>query len=388
MNPSPGPFRLTDNPRTVRFPYNLPWRDSPGVRFMAFPNAQRETESEDLPAARPNAYAAQMGRQYRRIYRALSRRHAESRQQWPDWCFTPMPVVRSELAAMVGRRPDAADIIWQDAPFTAGLAAWRVTRGVYQFHPALLDAVWDSTIDGQLPIDMFRFLPEWCVYIPVNPPRNGIHGTFAFLDDDPEDSYWERHRLILLVDQGDALVDVEIQLKPGADILGSLPMFSGYELTPLGPQPIFMPADELQYLSPLVDDVVRPLISLVLFLCTRNDDLVAGDNGDESRPSRPTANLTGRGPVFPTPTEPRRWDVGYRIGAALQRAHRSQESVGPGRPGRAPMRPHIRRAHWHRYWIGPRNEPDNRSMLARWIPPIAVAMGDDDLPTTIRPVNE
>ena len=31
--------------------------------------------------------------------------------------------------------------------------------------------------------------------------------------------------------------------------------------------------------------------------------------------------------------------------------------------GRARMRPHIRRAHWHRYWTGPRSEPDKGPVL-------------------------
>ena len=32
----------------------------------------------------------------------------------------------------------------------------------------------------------------------------------------------------------------------------------------------------------------------------------------------------------------------------------------------------IRRAHWHSYWVGKWNEPDARTVVLKWLPPIAV----------------
>ncbi len=391
MTTNQQPFRLSDGGTTARYPYSLPGHEPMGIRFGAMPYIPPAQPSElDAVLVRPNAYMGQMGRKYRRIYRALYRQHSESRHLWPGWCFVPTPVIRRQLGAIVGTDLDAAIDLIRDTPFIAGLAAWRVTKGVYDFHPAMLEALWNSPIDGELPIDMFQYLPEWCVYIPVDPPRDGIRGFFAFVDDDVED--WFQHKLILLVDQDEALVEVEIELKPGADILAAMPLFSGYNisggLSQPRVQPRLMTDAERQNAIPLVRNVVTPLVSLVMYLCVRTVELTSASGG-ESRPSNPSVNRSGRGPVFDTPTETRKWDVAYRMGAALQRGREAADRESDSVPTvRAKMRPHIRRAHWHRYWTGARNEPDNRNLLARWLPPIPIALDDDpdSIVTTVHDV--
>ena len=48
---------------------------------------------------------------------------------------------------------------------------------------------------------------------------------------------------------------------------------------------------------------------------------------------------------------------------------------------------HIRRAHWHSFWVGERDEPDARFVTLKWLPPIPVnVQGVDDLTTTVRDV--
>ena len=389
MTTNQQPFRLSDGVTTARYPFALPGHEPMGIRFSAMPYAPPAQPSQlDAVLVRPNAYTAQMGRRYPRVYRALYRQHSESHQSWPHWCFVPTPIVRREMVATAGASLDSAIDVIRDAPIVAGLAAWRVTKGVYDFHPTLLDRLWNSSIDGELPIDMFRYLPEWCVYIPVDPPRGGIRGCFAFVDEDVED--WFPRKLILLVDQDAALVEVEIELKAGADILAAMPLFSGYNISDGSVQPLLMTDAERQHAIPLVRNVVEPLVSLVMYLCLTSIELTATDRSG-SRPGKPAVNRSGRGPVFDTPAEPRKWGVDHRMGAAIQRGRASAGAAeSDGTPtGRARMRPHIRRAHWHRYWTGPRSEPVNRRLLARWLPPIPVAIDDcpDDIVTTVREID-
>ena len=50
--------------------------------------------------------------------------------------------------------------------------------------------------------------------------------------------------------------------------------------------------------------------------------------------------------------------------------------------------PHIRSAHWHTYWTGPREAvfPEKKPVM-RWIPPLPIGMnGRRELPTNIRMV--
>lgn len=75
--------------------------------------------------------------------------------------------------------------------------------------------------------------------------------------------------------------------------------------------------------------------------------------------------------------------MGVRLGAALRRAYQA-EQTGAERPHAGP-RPHVRRAHWHGYWSGPRDGA--RRYDLRWLPPIAVALSDaNELPAVVRRV--
>lgn len=74
-------------------------------------------------------------------------------------------------------------------------------------------------------------------------------------------------------------------------------------------------------------------------------------------------------------------DLGIRIGAAL-RTHRttSGNATGTGNP----VTPHVRRAHWHRFWTGPRD--GERHLVLRWLPPIPVNLDKGKVISTVRPM--
>lgn len=78
--------------------------------------------------------------------------------------------------------------------------------------------------------------------------------------------------------------------------------------------------------------------------------------------------------------------VGFRIGAVL-RIHAERRATPDivGVSGNS-VQPHLRRAHWHSYWIGS-EKLGTRTRTLRWLHPILVnASGSDDLPVTARPV--
>ena len=88
--------------------------------------------------------------------------------------------------------------------------------------------------------------------------------------------------------------------------------------------------------------------------------------------------------------EIRQWDVGIRTGAALRGAREENSSAeeriinsGNG----LPMKPHVRRAHWHHFWVGHRDDPDKRKLIVKWLPPIPVNVEiTRDLPAVIHDV--
>lgn len=60
-------------------------------------------------------------------------------------------------------------------------------------------------------------------------------------------------------------------------------------------------------------------------------------------------------------------EVGYQIGSEL-RAY--NHSVSHGENGGYSVRPHMRRAHWHHFWTGPRL--GNRKLVLKWLAPTMV----------------
>lgn len=103
-----------------------------------------------------------------------------------------------------------------------------------------------------------------------------------------------------------------------------------------------------------VHDEYMPLVSLLLYLCSVNGEI--GDG--ERRPTRPRPKKTKKGHRMFPPMKVSTWDVGVRMGAVLRRAKETvyRETHDYGREKqRSSPRPHVRRAHWHGYWTGPRD---------------------------------
>jgi hypothetical protein len=95
---------------------------------------------------------------------------------------------------------------------------------------------------------------------------------------------------------------------------------------------------------------------------------------------KPPRILQGRGPVKGDDLNVRQ--VGLRIGTAL-RSHRRASVSSTGVP-QSTMTPHVRRAHWHRFWVGPRN--GERRLTLKWLPPIPVNVDKGEVEATVRPL--
>jgi hypothetical protein len=88
------------------------------------------------------------------------------------------------------------------------------------------------------------------------------------------------------------------------------------------------------------------------------------------------------------------WDVGIRYGKAIHAAkqeykkHLVQEqgaqNAQDAQENRKPIRPHIRRAHWHKYHVG----KGRKETKVLWIAPVYVCGNGKEIPVTIREVKE
>ena len=141
---------------------------------------------------------------------------------------------------------------------------------------------------------------------------------------------------------------------------------------------------------------VTGVLQVIQYICAVNADIKPHSQRPEAK--RPQSMETGAPAAEHTVPHDRKtneWEVGVRIGPALTQARREshKETEDSNEPGRrngqhTPKRPHMRAAHYHHYWTGPRDEPENRRMVTRWIAPIAIGFkaGRCEVPVVIRDV--
>jgi len=259
------------------------------------------------------------------------------------------------------------------------LATWRVTQGIYRIDPQVAEAVWNTPIDGELPVELLFRLPEWCVYVETPGRKLSIgkrlEGFFAHLNtptgsDDPE-----LH--LLLDDPAGVLHSVTVPLSTStledACRIASIDRANHEQRicwSDGNPSEIARDHDVTTNPSDAASGLA-PLISTLLYMCSQSADY-RDACGARNAPGKPAPVLTRIGPRLFPPESPTIWETGYRIGAPLRGAVR-QASVQQGTNRSSPA-PHIRRAHWHSFWLGPKDSTAERRLALKWLPPIAVAL--------------
>ena len=300
---------------------------------------------------------------------------------WPSWCYLPLAAAYAIVSADAGVERLGLDRVGDVARLGA-LATWRVTQGIYRIDPALYVALIATPVDGELPCDVLYHLPEWCVYVEASSEFTfaglPLLGFFAHLE---WDSNTGRAELRLLLDCDGALVPVTLHL--GAwSLPEAIARWQREAERQAAMAAVALPA--ARPTEPL-RKAIAPMISLLLYLCSTAAEI--GDGG--RRPENPTPTRTKRGwRMFPAP-KPTTWDVGMRIGAALRAAYQREQVGRAGAPTGRQVRPHVRRAHWHTYVIGPRADVTAQRRELRWLPPIAINVDDPDgLPAVVRRVDD
>jgi len=332
---------------------------------------------------RLQGHLAHLGRQFPGIWREVDRARTIFRRSftWPDWCFLP---IAGYLAILTGgdsgitKRPTRNKLAISVAvQRLAAFAPWRTTQGIYWFHPEVLDQVASTPLTGNLPVNLLLRLPEWSIYVPLPADRRFFRkektrGFFAHLEYDVNA---KRPELRFLVDENEGFIPFILHLRAGTieeavkeaqnEGLKNMSRYGYEELKKVMPGP--------EVIERIIEEA-RAMVSLILYINSINADIYCPQDPTR-KPAFPKAKKIKRGQVrlFP-PSRPTSWKVGYRIGVSLQGA----KLESPGRTHAAP-RPHIRRAHWHSYWVGPRKAPKKRRLVVKWLHPIVVGASHDKI---------
>jgi hypothetical protein len=313
--------------------------------------------SQTIP--RPAHHLQVAGRLYPNAWKIAERMRQDrgaDLPHWPDWCYLPMAGWYAVVAHDSGSSTVPLKLIGNVARLAA-LGAWRITQGIYRFHPDTFEALSNTSMEGNLPCQVFTRLPEWCVYIETPAmfdfDNSRCYGFFVHLEHDARDS---RMELRFLLDTEEMLVPFILHMgdwsvQEAVDRAMNESMRHTKSTGADTNVPDFT-ADIVQFL--------KHILPLVFYLCSKEPEYKTG-----ATPTRPHPKRTKKGwKLFPA-SRPRYWHVGHETGEAIARARDRRRMTGRTGP-----EPHIRRAHWHGFWTGPRE--GERHLEVRWLPPIPV----------------
>lgn len=291
---------------------------------------------------------------------------------WPKWCYIP-------IGRCLGLVCDTPDKLLKPgyidlAQSVAALAPWRVSKEVFVMD-ADVEAILCEQQDTKIVSDILMNLPYDGFYVKTNNlgSRGGnIDGFFVNLDYDPRDASREI-RFTYIDDKLNGY---------------NIPVIMKYETI----------EENIDYLFSLdersrdsgADVVMRDLLNksmqIVLYILAINADI--NENPVQKKVYKP--HTQAKRPIKDKYSEVRKWDVGYRVGTVIRMKQdektneeadeTSEASELPeklaGRSGsHTSKRPHMRRGHWHNYWIGPR--AGERKLVLRWIPPMFIGVRGD-----------
>lgn len=294
---------------------------------------------------------------------------------WPAWCYLPIAAGFAEVTEYTPATALTPADRMRGGLLGArlvALAAWRVTKGIWDFDEALFRHLWETPLEGELPVEALFRLPEWCPYICLRDADAGgvpVSGAFVWLEHDVGTGRAEL-RFLLDTDQGPISAVLHLNRSTVAECLREARYESLRQADAAGTSATEL-APHLLAAERAVAPMVERVLSLVLYLCSAEPDL------KRRLPPRPGSGRK----VSPAPQQqPTLWPVGLRIGAALREYERAEGERGD--PTGRRVRPHLRRAHWHHYWAGKGRE----ELVLRWVAPVAVGSGD--APAVVRPVTE
>lgn len=330
---------------------------------------------------RLQSYLSGMKKKYPDCWKWLEKFYFEKGKKlptWPDWCFVPVSGAYS-IVSNGQTLTDPRQTL--DVAILHALGAWRLSQGIYEFDERLYNELVKTPFSGEIPVQALYGLPEWCVYIKC-PNEEDIHGFFVSLEYDSNNGESELRFLFDSKITGLFPLIVHLGSTVEEGIKGSINYASeSLEKTGIAShkkiEELFENGDlkeEIQTAS----NKPKKFLPLVLYLCSKKPDY---DNILPSNKPEPTKTKKGKR-IFPA-KGPKHYKLGYRIGEFLTQSKKNFTSTETGF-GSSKVA-HIRRAHWHTYWTGPKKEPGKQKPVLRWIPPIPVGFQWDEVEQKLIP---
>lgn len=253
----------------------------------------------------------------------------------------------------------------------SAFASWRVSKNVYTLDETTCLHLLKTSVGKDVSTDFFKYLPQAATFInlPISLEVGNIEGNktgsqgayvigFVFWPH-VDTTFGEDQVLILSVMKNDSN---DVFIEP----IKSLPLSQSLNFSDVIEDfGIFEQEHERNSF------VLRAALVVAMYVCSANAEIHCAN--PPARPARVSKK------PFAASSTVTRYEVGYRIGAAIKGYNVTTHNSGYTHSGAATkMQPHIRRAHFHSFWVGKLGTA-TRLLRVKWLPPIPVAVDDEGL---------
>ncbi|MCI0393202.1 MAG: hypothetical protein MOB07_31120 [Acidobacteria bacterium] len=291
------------------------------------------------------------------------------------WCYLPV----SAAAAIAMEEAEKAGLtevqIVTDVSNLAAMINWRMGQGIYRFDETLYRMLWETPLEGRIPIDPLFRLPAFCVWIDTpEDPTLGSPGFFAFLDHDLNTGHAELRFSISNDGHYGPTLAPQITHLTG-DTLEDCIEEAYQQSARIGEERGLVEPGMGKYgrqVAQAVRSIIAPRLSLVLYLCSDGAEVFDAPTG-QRRPALPKPITDKKGTRHVAASLPTAWDVGVRIGATIRRAQAQERSEPQGGTHASP-RPHWRKPHWHTFTRG----TGRVERFIQWLPMLPIGYRDED----------
>lgn len=317
----------------------------------------------------PIQLVQEIGKRFPDLWRYADLMRSMNGKELPEWngnIFLP-PAVWIDIGKTIFNKKElnADDIFF--IQLIAAVAAWRPAQDIVCYDPDVYQSLIEMPLDGSLPSQILVQLPAWSVYIdtPSYIELDGERwsGFFAMSGYDAKHALHILRLIYLNECFGFLIKDIPLGdwgLKKAFKFLCNQAKVAHHIVS------VKLPVSEFNEYSG-----IRQAINLLIYLCSYGFTDEEGSISKSICYPVPQRVKTGWR-LFP-PDKPHIVTLGVSFGEKIRSSSHSA-AINGSHNG---PRPHIRRAHWHSYWIGAKKDP-NRKLVPRWLPPIPVAMLEDE----------
>lgn len=223
-------------------------------------------------------------------------------------------------------------------------AIWRKEKHIIQFDPDLAKELLKQDFPRTIPVSVFNNLPLDCFYVDYKfslPSGYCYDGfLFQFYEFNNCNAIW----FGFTDSKFNNPITVSIKITDNIIDPQSRDTFGSYRTN--------VPLEDMRY-------AVLNSLQLLLYLCSENAEIEKDKNKKIIRKTKIRDNWG----------EVQLWKAGehfgnsYRQWVEIPQYHKTIK-------GGTPKRPHLRKGHYHHYWIGKQSE--DRKLILKWIPPTLI----------------